>query len=74
MGGTPIQGEHGAKPIEQFKSYEEHGDNCDLVVSRDEHNGDGALTLRRVLRTVWRANDTPLPRRSGRSDAADLPA
>ncbi|HEY1191236.1 MAG TPA: hypothetical protein VGE74_26620, partial [Gemmata sp.] len=54
VGGTPIQGEHGAKPIELFQSYEEHGDNCDLVVSRDEHNRDGALTLRRVLRVFRR--------------------
>ncbi|HEY1190679.1 MAG TPA: hypothetical protein VGE74_23815 [Gemmata sp.] len=40
VGGTPIQGEHGAKPIEQFKSYEEHGDDCDLAaVSADEGAG-----------------------------------
>jgi YD repeat-containing protein len=54
VAGTPIQGPHGAKAIEEFKSYEEHGDACDRIVSRNEHEPDGVLTLRRVLRTFVR--------------------
>lgn len=56
VAGTPIQGQHGAKAIETFKSFEEHGDDCDLIVSRNENEPDGVLTLRRVLRKFGCSN------------------
>jgi YD repeat-containing protein len=54
VAGTPLEGQFGAKAIEQFKSYEECGDDCDLIVSRCEHDPDGVLVLRRVLRRFER--------------------
>jgi hypothetical protein len=54
VAGTPIRWQHGAKAIEEFKSYEEYGENCDLIVSRNEHEPDGGLTLRKVLRKFVR--------------------
>lgn len=54
VAGTPLEGQYGAKAIEQFKSYEEHGDECDYVVSRNEFDPEGPLALRRVLRRFVR--------------------
>lgn len=54
VAGTPIVGLLGSKPIEEYKSYEEFGDGCDTLVSRDEFNEDGLLTIRRVLRRFER--------------------
>jgi len=54
VAGTPIKAVHGSKPIEDFRSYEEHGDECDWVWSLDEHDPEGELRLRRVLRRFVR--------------------
>jgi hypothetical protein len=49
--GTPIhETATRSKSIEQFRSYEEYGDACDRVLTRDEHNPYGPLVLKRVLR------------------------
>jgi hypothetical protein len=51
--GTPlISG--GSKAIETFRSFEEHGDDCDLVLSRNENDPDSPLAFKRVLRTFVR--------------------
>jgi len=52
--GTPIVSLHGSKVIEDFKSYEDHGEECDWVWSRDEFDADSQPRLRRVLRTFVR--------------------
>ena len=52
--GTPLVGRDGAKPIEAFRSYEDHGVGCDWVVSQDEFNDDGPLVFRRVLKRFER--------------------
>jgi len=52
--GTPIMAQFGSKAIEEFKSYEEHGDACDRLISRSECAEDGVLTVRRVLRRFER--------------------
>jgi hypothetical protein len=54
VAGTPLEGEFGAKPAEAFQSYEEHGDACDRIISRSEHDPAGLLTVRRVLRMFVR--------------------
>jgi hypothetical protein len=54
VAGTPIQWQHGSKAVERFRSYEECGDDCDRIVSRSEHDPDGVLVLRRVLRRFER--------------------
>jgi hypothetical protein len=48
--GTPLRTEGGSKPIEDFKSYEEFGDECDNVLCRNEFDPAGLVTARRVLR------------------------
>ncbi len=45
---------HGAKAIEDYRSYEECGDACDVVISRNEHDDDAPLTYRKVLRKFER--------------------
>jgi len=52
--GTPLEFQYGAKAIELAKSFEEFGDDCDWIISRDEHDPEGALTVRRVLRKFVR--------------------
>lgn len=52
--GTPIVSLHGSKAIEDFKSYEDYGEECDWVWSRDEFDADSEPRLRRVLRTFVR--------------------
>jgi len=42
--GTPIVSLHGSKVIEDFKSYEDHGVECDWVWSRDEFDADSEPT------------------------------
>jgi len=52
--GTPLEFQYGAKAIELAKSYEEFGDDCDWIISRDENDPEGALTVRRVLKKFVR--------------------
>lgn len=52
--GSPIPLKDGCKPIEEVKDYETYGDDCDWVVSRNEHDPDGPLVFRRVLRKFTR--------------------
>jgi hypothetical protein len=54
VAGTPVEGPHGARAIESYRSYEECGEWCDSVVSRGEHDPDGVLRVRRVLRRFER--------------------
>jgi len=54
VAGTPIRTLDGSKPIEEFKSYEEHGDDCDYVLARSEFDPNGPVRARRVLRKFVR--------------------
>ena len=56
VAGTPLMTLHGSKPIEELKSFEEFGEGCDWVWTRDEHNDDAEPRLRRVLRTFARTS------------------
>ncbi len=49
-----MEGQFGAKPVEEFKDYETYGDECDVIISRNEFDPDGVLTLRRVLKRFER--------------------
>jgi RHS repeat-associated protein len=57
VAGTPLEGEFGAKAIEQFKSFEEYGEDCDRIISRSEFDPEGVLTIRKVLRKFVRSAD-----------------
>jgi hypothetical protein len=51
VAGTPVRdGPDSAKAIEQFRTYEEHGDACDYLLSRSEFGPEAALAPRRVMR------------------------
>ena len=50
VAGTPIESGYGAKAIEEFKSYEEHGDACDWILSKNEFDPSAEPRLRRVLK------------------------
>ncbi len=52
--GSPIATRDGDKPIEDVKDYETYGDECDWTISRNEHDPDGPLVWRRVLRKFVR--------------------
>ena len=54
VAGTPIASLRGSKAIEEFKSFEDHGEACDWVWARDEHDAEGDPRLHRVLRTFVR--------------------
>jgi len=54
VAGTPIRTLDGSKPIEEFKSYEEHGEDCDYVLARNEFDPNGPVRARRVLRKFVR--------------------
>ena len=56
VAGSPLlETELSSKPIEEFKSYEEFGDGCDYILTRDENNPEAALERRRVLRKFVRS-------------------
>jgi hypothetical protein len=54
LAGTPLRTLTGSKPIEQFQSYEEVGDACDWILTRDEDDPNAPLEVRRVLRKFVR--------------------
>ena len=54
VAGTPVVTKLGSKPAESFRSFEDHGEDCDWVLARDEHNDDAEPRYRRVLRTFER--------------------
>ena len=56
VAGTPLRTPAGSKPIEAFRSYEECGDDCDLVLSRNEFDPGGPIVARRVLRKFVRVS------------------
>jgi hypothetical protein len=56
VAGTPLRTGDGSKAIEEFKSYEEVGDECDYVLSRNEFDPNGPLELKRVLRKFVRVS------------------
>jgi len=56
VAGTPLRTPDGSKPIEEFKSYEEHGDDCDYVLSRNEFDPSGRIEAKRVLRRFERVS------------------
>jgi hypothetical protein len=56
--GTRLKWKKGqTKPIEEFKSYEEYGDDCDWILTRDENDPSGPLVMRRVLRKFVRVSE-----------------
>ena len=54
VAGTPIRTPDGSKPIEEFKSFEEVGEDCDYVLARSEFDPNGPVRARRVLRKFVR--------------------
>src|SRR5262249_10354290 len=56
VAGTPLRTPDGSKPIEQVRSYQDHGDDCDLVFSRSEFDPAGPIVARRVLQTFVRVS------------------
>jgi hypothetical protein len=53
--GTPLLlTETTSKPIEEFRSYEDYGDDCDWILTREENNPDAPLVRKRVLRKFVR--------------------
>ena len=46
--------EHWRVVVDASRSYEEYGDGCDWVLTRDEHNPYGPLVQKRVLRLFVR--------------------
>src|SRR5438552_1368448 len=56
VAGTPLlETEMSSKPVEDYRSYEEFGDGCDLILTRDENNSEAPLERRRVLRKFVRS-------------------
>jgi len=51
-----------SKPIEQFKSYEEYGDDCDSILTRNENNPDApARNVSRAAQICPRGADPESP-------------
>jgi hypothetical protein len=56
VAGTPLRTPDGSKPIEEVRSYEDHGDGCDVIWSRSEFDPAGPVVARRVLRQFVRVS------------------
>jgi hypothetical protein len=54
VAGVPVLTRGGTKAIEELLDYQTYGDACDWVLSRDEHDANGELVWRRVLRRFVR--------------------
>jgi Pretoxin HINT domain len=66
--GTPLmETETTSKPIEEFRSYEDYGDDCDWILTRDQNDPEAPLLLRRVLHKFVRLGPVLTLRAGGRT-------